>query len=423
MRIISSAAFLISLLLVSDAHAHVGGVIAAGSYHTCALSPTNQVYCWGDDSAGQLGSGRLLSGPSPTSHALPGLVVSASGSGPLLVIEEVSAGSGHTCARNGFTSQLLCWGSNRLGQFGNGERAAFSSRPVFVLDPVTNAPLNNANAISIGADYSCAIASDPENPDSVACWGDNQNWVLGDNSSNDSVLPIRLIEPGAVAEIAANGNRVCALEISGPVYCWGRSAAIGDDSFFGNFVGSSVPVAVKSSATELLLNVASLDVSSDSTCALLSSSFVVCWGDNTVGEIGNGSFRGPVDLPSLVVDPVGNPLSGVVSLSGGDSHFCAVKTDSSLVCWGANNSGQLGDNDANDSGVARQVIDNNGNLLRDVIAVSAGGFHTCAMKRDGSIWCWGENGNGQLGNGTFKDSPVAVPVDFQTIFRDSFESS
>ena len=137
------------------------------------------------------------------------------------------------------------------------------------------------------------------------------------------------------------------------------------------------------------------------TCALKADGTVWCWGDNHFGQLGNGSLA-----PSAVPVAVAGLGTGVVSLAGSGNHTCALTAQGGVLCWGANEAGQLGNGSTDNSGVPRQVT----GLASGVLQVSAGMGHTCALVDTRAVWCWGQNGTGELGTGTTTPSPVPVPV-------------
>ena len=155
------------------------------------------------------------------------------------------------------------------------------------------------------------------------------------------------------------------------------------------------------------------------SCARKSDSTVWCWGGDFWGQLGDGT-RGDSDgrrmTPVQVIDG-GGPLSSVKSVSAGAQHTCALKTDGSVWCWGATWSGRLGDGTRGDSDEVRLApvrVRRGSGYLTSVKSLSSGGVHTCAVRTDGSAWCWGYNEHGQIGNGT--DEYPMTPV--QVLFPD-----
>lgn len=132
------------------------------------------------------------------------------------------------------------------------------------------------------------------------------------------------------------------------------------------------------------------------TCALGDDGTAWCWGRNKYGQLGMADDVEESGVPLPVV-----PLGPAVELSAGQNHTCAVRPDHTVWCWGANSFGQLGDGTDTDRTQPVRV-----SSLEDVVAVRAGGEHTCALEEDGSVWCWGRNHRGQLGNGASQDAPL-----------------
>jgi len=218
------------------------------------------------------------------------------------------------------------------------------------------------------------------------------------------------ISEGCIATMVSTGDsHTCALMKDNTVRCWGNNSygqlGTGDNK------NSLVPVIVKdTSGSSPLTGVKSISAGRYHTCALMNDSSLVCWGANDSGQLGVGD-KDDRNKPVKVQNSSGNAdLTNVKSISAGDFYTCAVIKDNSLLCWGDNAYGQLGTGDKNLSELPVSVKRDSNYPLSDVDSVSAGGgkycgAHTCAIKRDGSAMCWGSNSYGQLGNGVdFNDS-------------------
>ena len=412
--------------------------IAASPIHTCAVVNFASAYCWGSNDYGQLGNGNQDPAFSPTPVAnlsnIGSIIALGAGGDP-----EFTAS--HSCAVvvTGAGSNVQCWGFNASGQLGNG-----------TLDdsaiPVVVASLSNIYGVSAGGDTTCAVSGDgnvfcagsdyngevgdggqpvvvksPTISPALSgmsnisaglthacatllgdayCWGFNRNGELGQGTTTDDALPdqVQFAAPGGVDDVAAGNQHSCAILI-GSVYCWGLNdhGQLGD----GGTMPSGVPVA------NGVNSAVGMDAGNAHSCAVGSNGNVQCWGAGSSGQLGNNAF---VDAysPVGVMSSAGNiavPLTGVTSVTAGATHSCAVVAGAAR-CWGENSNGQLGDGTQTPSSIAVAV---NG-LTGSVYAIDAGAQHTCALVDDG-VRCWGSNATGQLGDGTQTEAHTPVVVD------------
>jgi len=349
--------------------------IDAGGAHTCALASNGGVKCWGGNYSGQLGNGN-------NNHSYVPVNVSGLSSG----VNAISAGGDHTCGL--LTSGgVKCWGQNYDGQLGNGSYYNDSNVPVDVFGLSSG-----VSAISAGGDHTCALLTSG----GVKCWGFNHYGQLGDGSIANSNVPVDVSGlSSGVSAISAGHRHTCALLTSGGVKCWGDNwyGELGN----GTWTNSYVPVNVSG----LSSGVSAISAGDYHTCALTSSGGIKCWGFNWDCQLGNGSNNDsnvPVDVSGL--------SSGVSAISAGGYHTCALLTSGGVKCWGDDSDGQLG----NGTWTTSCVPVNVSGLSSGVNAISAGQYHTCALTSGGGIKCWGNNGWGQLGNGTWTNSNVPVDV-------------
>jgi alpha-tubulin suppressor-like RCC1 family protein len=247
--------------------------IAAGDFHTCALTTKGTVRCWGDNASGQLGSGLA------TGRSVPIEVVGLSSG-----VTAITGGEYHTCAITTDTA-VWCWGFNRVRQLGDG--STIDRRT-----PVEVSGLRGAVAITAGLYHTCALTRSG----SVLCWGGNEGGQLGDGTQNDSGTPVAVKGLDGVVAIAGGGVHTCALTFAGGVKCWGVNAyhQLGNGPTTFN---SWVPVQVQG----LVTGVDSIGAGDVHTCAHLGDR-IECWGSNGSGELGNGRTEEagtPVDVMGL----------------------------------------------------------------------------------------------------------------------------
>lgn len=343
--------------------------VAAGGAFTCGRSGIGTVRCWGQNQAGQLGDGSMMS---------PRLIPGAE-AGPLNDVAQIATGDTHACARTN-AGLVYCWGSNTFGELGNGT-AGSRSRPT----RVSFGGGTGAAQIVAGFAHACARLTDG----SIRCWGANMYAQCGNNSPAMSVmLPVRVAGISNAVYIAAGGLHTCAILGDGTVRCWGSNThgQLGD----GTVMLGLAPVTASG-----LSGVASIATGSTHTCAVSTDNSVRCWGLNDSGQLGIGSMA-DAHTPT--------PVNGLQarSITTGGTHTCAVTMTNEAFCWGANGVGQVGDGTM----AARLVPTLLG--VPGVLQLSAGASHTCAVLGDGTISCWGRNAMGQLGNGMMNDVNIAV---------------
>lgn len=347
--------------------------ISARGNHTCVLIGGGPLTCWGYNIEGQLGIGTTTNSNVP-------VVVSGLDS----EVRAFSAGEGPTCVVT-TAGGVKCWGMNKNGQLGDGTHKN-SSAPVDVIGLGSGVV-----AVSSGVDHACAISEDR----SVRCWGSNGAGQLGDGTTTDSAVPVKVsgLGAGAVA-VTAGFGATCAITTGGAASCWGTNTygQLGN----GTTTDSSVPVKVSG----LDSGVVAIDANGGHACAVTDGGAARCWGINRVGELGNGT-TGNSDVP-VEVRGLG---SGVTAISAGSGHSCATTDAGAAMCWGFNEAGGLGDGTTKDSSVPVPVA----GLQSGAIAITAGSAHTCALTSS-TVKCWGYNGYGELGNGSTVNANRPVDV-------------
>lgn len=341
-----------------------GGVFA----HSCAIN-RGEVWCWGDNSSGQLGNGSAGAAGSPV-RAVG--VSSAIG---------VATGNLHSCAV-GLGGGVQCWGGNVNGQLGDGTA---TDRPA----PTVVPGLSSAVAVTAGERHTCALLAGG----SIQCWGFNANGQLGNGTIADSAVPVTVTGITDAVAVSAGGSHTCALTRAGSVQCWGSngSGQLGN----GSSADASSPVAVSGLSGAVM--VAAGDQHS---CALVEDGTARCWGNNVDGRLGDGTTNGSA-TPVTV-----QGLTNATSIAAGPTRTCATALPGYAYCWG-NNTGRALGNGSNDPSSAVPVPVY-GLVNAESVAVAT--THSCAALGGGGARCWGLNLNGQLGDGTTTSSgsPVAV---------------
>ena len=345
--------------------------IATGVNHSCALN-AGKVLCWGSNLHGQLGNGESGS----TAHSSTPVEVED-------ISDAVALGAGweHTCAVHA-TGEVSCWGDDSQGELGNGVRVNSVALPAKVVG------LDNAIDVSAGHWHTCALRS----TGAVSCWGLNKDGQLGnDDMGVDSAVPVSVKDISDAVKVSANGEHACAVHATGEVSCWGDNwqGELGNGQAGSE---SSVPVKVVG-----LDNAIDVSAGHWHTCALRSTGAVSCWGNNELGQIGNGeTYIEKILDDSFVAEPTEvDSLDDAVAITSGSHFSCAVRETGQIACWGSNSDGQLGNGEVDSSNLSPDLVSG----IDDAIGVSAGRTHTCAVREGGSVSCFGWNLYGQLGNG------------------------
>jgi len=279
---------------------------------------------------------------------------------------------------------VQCTGRNQFGQLGDGSWADFS-----VLVPVSG--ITTATRVTAGDEFACALLSNG----TAKCWGLGESGQRGDGSFGTFALtPVAVNGLTGAVGLSGGYGHTCALLSNGTMRCWGenREGQLGNGTTA--IPGTAQPVIVSG-----ISGATAFTTGAYHTCALLGDGTVRCWGRNSQGQLGNGTYTNS-STPVAVTG-----LTGVTAISGGGTQTCAVVSDGTVRCWGENEFGQLGNGTTAPATTPVPVVGVSG-----VIDVSAGWRHTCALLGNGTIQCWGQNQFGQLGNGTTtnRTTPVAV---------------
>jgi alpha-tubulin suppressor-like RCC1 family protein len=373
--------------------------VATGERFTCAQLALGGVRCWGDNTRGQLGDGSTAS----RAVALP-----VSGLGGSFDVS-LGVGSGHACAVSAVKAR--CWGGGDSGQLGDGR----GTSSLYALNVATDEPLRQL--ISVGSSTlaltarGTLLATGRESSESFAD-GPNRTSSQPPMSST-SLVPIASSLSG-ITRLASAGWYTCALIQNGDVKCWGyngteRRSGVNHEGIFA-YAGFNDAVWEVTASTPTAVN----DLGSDATvdlvagsyhlCALRDDGTVRCRGRNDSGQLGRGTTITNASTPPYAAGARVTNLDDAIDVAAGSAHSCAVRANGRVVCFGDNEFGQLGDGTRSDRNLPSAV----GALAPRAVSVVAGNRHSCALTSDGSVYCWGLNDVGQLGDGstTHRSTPV-----------------
>ncbi len=280
-------------------------------------------------------------------------------------------------------SSLWAWGNNSEGQLGN-ESTASSSYPLKV------SGITKAIDAAGGGAHTVALKNDR----TVWAWGRNSEGQLGNGTLDQQTSPVKVGGLSNVINVGAGYDHSFAIKSDGSLWAWGQN----NYGQLGNGNTSNSAAATKVSN---LSGVIDATGGYGFSLALKSDGTVWGWGDNGYGQLGDGSNI-QRNIPVQV-----SPLNNVVAISAGRSHSMALKGDGTVWAWGNNGYGQLGKGHRyiSDEGIPVQVT-----VLTNVVAIAAGEYHSLALKNDGTLWAWGHNGQGQLGNGTGDGYSHPTPI-------------
>jgi alpha-tubulin suppressor-like RCC1 family protein len=370
--------------------------LSAGGNVTCGLTAEGAAWCWGDNDVGQLGaSTNATCEGTGGGHSCSPLPVRVEGAPPLVGL---SVGGNHACGLNS-DGAAWCWGFGQCGQLGTralehcmthrakGADLACSRKAVAVQIDV------RFRAITAGFQHTCALTAE-----GVAwCWGLNDVTQLGVMDAPDtcqvvdqpvpapcSLRPLQVRTDSRFKDLAAGGHQACALDSLGTAWCWGGRS------------GLPAPLAVSQTFRTIAVGI-------DKACALDPDGVAWCWGRFALGPALQ-STHGPRNMAGqgTAADVAAWKFR---SLAIGMEHVCGLRVDGSIWCWGDNRQGQLGVFHGEYLGMVGSGAEGSNKPVRasaegSFMAAAAGDAHTCALRTDGTVACWGRNDHGQLGRGS-----------------------
>jgi alpha-tubulin suppressor-like RCC1 family protein len=345
--------------------------LAAGFSHTCALTSSGVVKCWGSNAYGQTGTGaqtNLVTEPTSV-NGTSGVHITAKGFSTCVLTADGGA-------------PVMCWGRNHAGQLGNG--TGLNS-----YNPATVVGVNDFVSVDLGSSHGCGLRVNG----GVECWGlDNSGQLGNGGTAATQASPSAVVLSAAAAQISAGYEHSCAVLAGGQAICWGEGSfgRLG----YGGSADQQLPQQV-APGQALLWEARQVVAAKNHSCAVSSTGSVTCWGN------------GPEQLANVAssTTPQFSPLQNIARLAAGLTHTCGIDESEQLWCWGNNLNGQIG-NDTFDTPDAPYMLP-----LTGVTDVTTGGKHTCAFA-DGGLYCWGSNESQQLGVTTptaTQKVPILVP--------------
>jgi alpha-tubulin suppressor-like RCC1 family protein len=312
---------------------------------------------------------------------------------------QVAAGYQHTCALD-TTGKAWCWGANQYGQLGVLTAGSCSEVGTCARRPLQVSGGLTFVSIAAGSTHSCGLTA----AGAAWCWGGGNEGgnagFLGNGTILKSFAPVKVLSDSAFKQISIGLHNTCALTNAGQAWCWGRNARgeLGDSSL----TPRAAPVLVRGTS-----RYSKISLGIEHTCALVISGSAQCWGHNRFGQLGSGnvlynSFGLVQTIPVRVQGTV-----SFVDISSGGEHTCALRTDGVVDCWGINASaGQLGDRSPlTHRGLPGPILD-----TLKYTTLSSGTSTTCGRAENGATRCWGGNFYGALGNGDRSVVPEPSPV-------------
>ncbi len=348
--------------------------ISAGNDHVCALDANNSAWCWGLPSW----IGTLTTSMDKT---IPSQVLTG------LEWKELHSGEQFTCGL-AMDDQVYCWGGNRRGKLANGEESSTDS-PVNPIAPIVMA--GPFTGLAVGTNHGCVL----DQVGDAHCWGHNNQGRVGIGVAGETATPQLVNTDQTFVKTVSGEYSSCALTDTGDVYCWGRGNynALGNGSLDHQLTPAQVTAV--SGATDLVM-------SSSNVCAVVPND-VLCWGSGNYGVLGQGNRNDQVSPVSL-----GGPET-LVQLTLGNQTACGVSANNTGYCWGY-------------GPVLADMTDNTYYTTPTPLSMNHGPYkflatsstdHFCGIDPSDDAYCWGDNGDGELGDGmggpgTYIDMPVAV---------------
>lgn len=365
-----------------------------GSQTVCAIANNYRIFCWGPDSQGQLGDG-----PDQTSTVSTPTAIQMN---RIDSWSKVCTGITHSCGidSNGIA---YCWGNDGSGRLGNGSIGGSSTVPSRVVTP---SGVTSWSEVSCGNQHTCGIA----NTGDAYCWGRDTEEQLGDGTGAASQqTPVLVTKPSGVSSwthIQAGILYSCGIGDNDQAYCWGTesSGELGSGGGITDTVSTPTLVTNPSGVTSWK------SISAYTfTCGIANTDAAYCWGNDSSARLGNGSGTTTAQSTPSLVEGVFSWKS--ISVSRGNGlHACGLTTANAAYCWGSDISGRLGNGSVLTANQASPSAVTLPSGVTSWQAIDAGGEASCAKANTGSLYCWGADTNGRLGNGASVSGAQSDPT-------------
>ncbi|GEM_PF-6280989 len=367
-------------------------IISPGGWFACGIHE-NKLYCWGNNDHGQLGNNSTIG----TNSSVPIIVDNPDGAG----WTDVAAGGYHGCGidENG---NLWCWGYGYYGQLGSGVSIYHTNIPQEVVHPY------GLKWVKVSAAYlsTCAI----DEMGQVFCWGDNTNGELGTGISNNSStpLPLQTLSDAEVIDLStgAGARGMCAVTENYDLYCWGNNPYGETNALTTGKKFTPVEISPTGQDSEWYFAIAgeAFDNGNSAFTCGISDDGVFCWGSNIFHQLGMDNIISTFHKVK-VMDEFLFP-----SIGWNDATVCGIDKSGTLYCWGRNTFGEIG------IGTHGNNISNPTPVTDNVSMVSTGYAHTCfiSTKPEQKLYCMGDNGHYQIGDGTKNPHYYPYPVTIKT---------
>lgn len=375
--------------------------LALGSDSSCLISD-GVVYCWGEGDNGQLGDGLASDRLFPLPIAF--------GAGNTRFVA-LSLGQSHGCASR-FTGALYCWGEGLSGALGNGTT---TSAPIPMAVESFNGEDRKVRLFDAGLYHSCAVTEENE----LYCWGYSGNGQIGtgdidSGGAASSALTPKLVQTAMsdsgdeandkqIVSIATGGYHSCLTYSDGSAACWGHAGygQLGNECSFGSLSDNLcttdrlTPTAVSYfDGSTPQRHASKIFAGAHHSCIVNARGQLFCFGRGRDGRLGINESGFSYSVPQHA----GNIPAPIHSLALGEAHGCALLTTGAVYCFGNNHNGQLGNGTTTDSAIpVRITIEASNNAT--LVGIAAGTEHSCAWDDRGRYYCWGMNSSGQLGLG------------------------